>query len=288
MRRMEAMWKNAVETELNADIVSMSSVGGGDFARAFQASMSDGRTLFVKTHQNPPPCFFSTEAAGLQWLRSSGCVNVPEVLAVSDTPPYLVLEWVDIGVGRDDAEVLFGQQLAELHRQPFQCFGRPDERTTGSQALSNQPCDNWVEFYASRRLLPLAKLARDKHALSNKCVAMIEKLAAKLDQFGATDEPASLLHGDLWAGNRVVDVDGNSWLIDPAAHGGHREFDLAMMQLFGGYGKSCFAAYHEQFALAEEWQSRVALHQLAPLIVHAIKFGGSYGAATQNALSNYV
>jgi len=109
-----------------------------------------------------------------------------------------------------------------------------------------------------------------------------------LDEFGAADEPASLLHGDLWAGNRVVDVDGSSWLIDPAAHGGHREFDLAMMQLFGGYGEACFSAYNETFALQHGWQSRIALHQLAPLIVHAIKFGGSYGAATERALSNYL
>ena len=95
------------------------------------------------------------------------------------------------------------------------------------------------------------------------------------------------LHGDLWAGNRVVDETGQSWLIDPAAHGGHREFDLAMMRLFGGFGPNCFAAYHEVAPLATGWQERVELHQLAPLIVHAVKFGGSYPYAAAQAIATY-
>ena len=101
------------------------------------------------------------------------------------------------------------------------------------------------------------------------------------------DEPPARLHGDLWAGNRLVDTDGRSWLIDPAAHGGHREFDLAMMRLFGGFGDECFAAYAEVFPLAAGWPERVALHQIAPLVVHAIKFGGGYVAAATNAIMQY-
>ena len=95
---------------------------------------------------------------------------------------------------------------------------------------------------------------------------------------------AARLHGDLWAGNRLVDDAGRSWLIDPAAHGGHREFDLAMMRLFGGYGPDCFGAYEDDHPLADGWERRVPLHQLAPLVVHAIKFGGGYAGATERAL----
>ncbi|HAS10233.1 MAG TPA: fructosamine kinase, partial [Acidimicrobiaceae bacterium] len=98
-------------------------------------------------------------------------------------------------------------------------------------------------------------------------------------------EPPARLHGDLWAGNRLVDRDGRSWLIDPAAHGGHREFDLAMMRLFGGFGAACFAAYDDVHPLADGWEARVPLHQLAPLVVHAIKFGGGYVAGTERALA---
>lgn len=280
-------WKQAVASDLGSDILDTTTIGGGDFAQSYRANLADERTIFIKTHANPPPNFFTTEAKGLDWLRSTGAVNVPQVLAVSDDPPYLAMEWINIGGGIANDE-RFGQELAALHQSTFPCFGRPDSRTTGSQAVPNNACDTWSEFYATQRLLPLAKLAHEKSALPESCISGLEKLASRLDQFDIADEAPCLLHGDLWAGNRVVDQAGVSWLIDPAAHGGHREFDLAMMQLFGGYGEACFSAYNTVFALNEEWQSRVALHQLAPLTVHAIKFGGSYVAATQGALSQYL
>jgi len=283
---MSNNWKQVLEKELNSELIALSGVGGGDFARAYCATLSDSEQIFVKTHKNPPVNFFTTEAAGLDWLRASGSVNVPEVLAVSDDPPFLAMEWVSLGSGTPNTEGQFGRDLAQLHMPEFACFGRPDGRTTGSQAVPNLACNSWAEFYANRRLLPLAELAYEKSALPKKCVNKLEILAGKLHEFGAANEAASLLHGDLWAGNRVVDTQGRSWLIDPAAHGGHREFDLAMMRLFGGYGTACFAAYHEINPLQDGWEDRIALHQLAPLIVHAIKFGGSYVAATESALSS--
>ncbi len=107
----------------------------------------------------------------------------------------------------------------------------------------------------------------------------MERLAGSLERFDDGAPPARL-HGDLWAGNRLVDPSGASWLIDPAAHGGHREFDLAMMRLFGGFAPAAFAAYEEAHPLSPGWADRVELHQIAPLVVHAIKFGGGYvGAA---------
>jgi fructosamine-3-kinase len=104
-----------------------------------------------------------------------------------------------------------------------------------------------------------------------------------VDLVGPIETPARL-HGDLWGGNRVIGSGGVSWLIDPAAFGGHREFDLAMMRLFGGFGEECYAAYAEVAPLAPDWESRIPLHQLAPLVVHSIKFGGPYVAATERAL----
>ena len=159
-------------------------------------------------------------------------------------------------------------------------FGREDRRTTGSRGLPNEPCRTWAEFYGTQRLVPLARLAHD--VLPPATVAALEALALRLDDFAAADEQPARLHGDLWAGNRLIDAAGDSWLIDPAAHGGHREFDLAMMRLFGGFGAECFAAYDEVYPLADGWSERVALHQIAPLVVHAVKFGGGYvGAATR-------
>jgi fructosamine-3-kinase len=213
---------------------------------------------------------------------------VPEVLTVSDdAPAHLVLGWIDRGPARAATEAELGRALAGLHRAGAPCFGREDRRTTGSRGLPNEPTGTWAEFYASQRLVPLARLARDGGALPESACAALDDTAQRLDRIFPTTEPPARLHGDLWAGNRLVDSSGHSWLIDPAAHGGHREFDLAMMRLFGGFGADCFAAYAEALPLEPGWQERVALHQLAPLAVHAIKFGGGYVGSTVEALRQY-
>ncbi len=279
--------KAELEADLGVVVVAMQRVGGGDMAEAFAADLDDGRRVFAKTHAAPPPGFFGREAADLRWLREPGALAVPLVLGVSDdAPARLVLEWIEPGGrgGSDEAE--FGRSLAALHAAGADVFGRTDGRTTGSQALPNGPCETWVEFFAERRLLPLTRLAVDRRALPGNLVASLENVASRLDDLGGPPEPPARLHGDLWAGNRMVDSAGTSWLVDPASHGGHREFDLAMMRLFGGFGEDAFRAYEEVAPLAAGWGQRIGLHQLAPLVVHAIKFGGGYVGAVADALAN--
>ncbi len=285
---MDAALRAALEEAVGSAIRSTAPVHGGDVAVAYRLDLADGRRVFAKTHLAPPPGFFTTEAAGLTWLREAGAVPVPEVLAVADDEPsHLVLEWIDRGGSRAGTEAELGRSLAALHAAGAPCFGREDRRTTGSRALPNEPSSTWAEFYATCRLLPLARLARDGGALPEAACAALEDVARRLDTIFPTIEPPARLHGDLWAGNRLVDAAGRSWLIDPASHGGHREFDLAMMRLFGGFGGDCFAAYEEVASLEPGWPERVGLHQLAPLAVHAIKFGGGYVAATVDALRQY-
>ena len=283
---------DAVGRTLGSSVAATERVHGGDVAAAFRVDLADGRRVFAKTHPSAPPGFFTTEATGLRWLREPGVVPVPEVLAVSDgsadEPPFLVLGWIDEGRAVGDTDAELGRALAELHRHGFDTFGRPDRRTTGSRGLPNEPCGTWADFYATQRMAPLARLARDGRALPHAAIAGLERLDAdRLAAVGGPPEPAARLHGDLWAGNRLVDREGRSWLIDPAAHGGHREFDLAMMRLFGGFGPACFAAYEEAHPLAPGWEDRVALHQVAPLVVHAIKFGGGYVSAATEAIARY-
>lgn len=275
----------AVSRALDAEVSSVADVHGGDVAESFRMALADGRIVFAKTHRHPPPDFFVTEAVGLTWLREAGAIAVPEVLAVLDDPPALLLEWIDEGRPGATTEADLGRALAALHRAGAPAFGREDRRTTGSRGLPNECYDTWVEAYAANRLRPLARMARDGGALPESACRDLEVVADRLPELGGAPEPPARLHGDLWAGNRLVGTGGVNWLIDPAAHGGHREFDLAMMRLFGGFGAECFAAYADAFPLADGWAARVPLHQLAPLAVHAIKFGGSYVAATQRALA---
>ncbi len=282
-----------VAEELGVGVVDMHRVSGGDVAESFRVELVDGRAVFAKTHADPPAHFFSTEATGLSWLANAARdasarddgrfgLAVADVLAVSDD--LLVLAWIDEGRPGGSTEADFGRALAQLHAVGTATFGRADRRTTGSRALPNEPVSTWPDFYARNRLEPLARLARDSDALPAPAVRRLAWVADRLGEVGAADEPPALLHGDLWAGNRLVDANGVSWLIDPAAHGGHREFDLAMMALFGGYGDACWRAYDEEFPLVDGWRDRIPLHQLAPLVVHAVKFGGGYAAAVDCAL----
>lgn len=293
---LPAALAGALRSELGSSPVSARSLRGGDVADSFAVDLADGRRVFAKTHSTAPPGFFSTEATGLRWLAEAAAAPTPAVLAVSDgdpssgVPNHLVLEWIDEGPGTrpgEESERAFGGALATLHWAGAPCFGREDRRTTGSRALPNEPCATWAEFYGSQRLVPLARLARDGRALDDGVVDRLERLAGRLDRLGVPEEPPARLHGDLWAGNRLLDRRGRSWLVDPAAHGGHREFDLAMMRLFGGFGPGVFDAYDEAYPLADGWEHRVALHQIAPLVVHAIKFGGGYRPAATAAIDTY-
>lgn len=287
----DARLRAAVESLTGHTVRTSTVVRGGDFAAAYRVELVNGTTLFAKTHPSPPPGFFTTEAAGLAWLRSAGAVPVPEVLTASDgtgpgAPALLVMEWIEQGSPSPHTEREFGRDLARMHRAGAPWFGRADRRTTGSRALPNEPCATWAEFYAANRLLPLARLAADVKALPVPTIVRLERLAEGLDAYDDGEAPARL-HGDLWAGNRLVDSSGRSWLVDPAAHGGHPEFDLAMMRLFGGFGQACYDAYAAEHPLATGWEDRLALHQIAPLVVHAIKFGGHYVDAAVAAISRY-
>jgi fructosamine-3-kinase len=280
----------ALEQALGRSVDRMDAVRGGDVAASFRVRLAGGGGFFAKTHPAPPPNFFSTEAASLRWLGEPRAVPVPAVVAVSDgddrSPAFLVLDWIDEGPPRADTESGFGDALALLHGFGAPSFGREDRRTTGSRGLPNHPRPTWSAFYGECRLAPLARLAADEGALPSDAVQRLDRLSTNLDRFD-DGEPPARLHGDLWAGNRLVDTEGRSWLIDPAAHGGHREFDLAMMRLFGGFSEECFRSYQARHPLAPGWQDRVALHQIAPLVVHAIKFGGGYVGAAVAAINRY-
>jgi len=283
---------DTVADALGDEVVGESRVSGGDTAAAYRLELASGRRVFAKTHHAPPDGFFTTEAASLAWLASAGAVAVPAVLAVGDgsrrEPAHLVLEWIDEGRSVAGTEEDLGRGLARLHRAAPESFGRTDGRTTGSRGLPNASCATWAEFYATQRLEPLARMARSEQALAPTVLDALDRLDAdRLVAVGGPMEPPARLHGDLWAGNRLVDRSGGNWLIDPAAHGGHREFDLAMMRLFGGFGAACYSAYDEAWPLAEGWRDRVALHQIAPLVVHAIKFGGGYRTSAAEAITRY-
>ncbi len=268
-------------------VTAATPVHGGDIAKAYRLDTPDG-PLFAKTHHEPMPGLFEREAAGLRALRGAGAVAVPEV--IRESPAGLVLEWIDVGRRSPEADEALGTQLAALHGVTGPHFGGLDDAPggyLGSQPVDLTPTDDWAEFFIDRRVRPLTQRAVERGRLDPAAMPLVERVAGRAGELCGPPEPPALLHGDLWGGNRLVDVDGANWLIDPAVYRGHREVDLAMMQLFGGFGASTYEAYDAVFPLAAGWHERVEWYQLPPLLVHAILFGGSYGPAALGVLRRY-
>lgn len=263
-------------------------LGGGDTAAAFRLETARG-PLFAKTMADPPAGMMAAEVAGLHALRE----HVPEFLGVPEvvrwTDDGIVLEWIDEAPGRrpSETEVECGRGLAALHRVRGKAFGGLDPELPGrigSFAVDLSPTQDWAAFLLDRRIRPLLRDALGAGRIAPHAADLLEELAPRAEELAGPPEPPTLVHGDLWAGNRLVDVRGRNWLIDPSAHWGHREVDIAMMLLFGGFGEECLAAYDAEHPLAPGWQERVPWYQLPPLLVHAVRFGGGYGDAAVRAL----
>ena len=255
-------------------------------------TLAGGRRAFVKMIASAAPgaadsdevaAAFAAEASGLRWLAEAGAVPVPEVLAV--TQAALVIAMITPGQATPEAAFRFGTELARLHATGADEFGAPWRGFIASLPLDNSPApaSRWPAWYASRRLLPYLRIAVDSGALQSQDAQLVEAVIDRIDSLAGPAEPPSRIHGDCWAGN-VLWSGGRGWLIDPAAHGGHRETDLAMLALFGAPDLDrILAGYNDTVPLAAGWRSRVPLHQLHPLLVHACLFGASYRAAVRAA-----
>lgn len=288
MTRQPLVARRAEEL-LGTSVVATAPVAGGDIATATRLRLSDGTTALMKTLPHAPPDFFTDEADGLRWLGEpalDGGAHVPDVLAADHE--CLIIRWVEPGKNTVDAAAGFGRQLAATHAAGADGFGAAADGYIGKLPLPNRAADTWAEFYAVRRVLPYLKLARDRGAADADQAATIEALVRRLPDLVPAEPPARL-HGDLWNGNVLWGLDGNVWLIDPAAYGGHREVDLAMLALFGlPHLPRVLEAYDEAAPLADGWQERSGLHQVFPLLVHACHFGGGYAARAAQAAAAYL
>jgi fructosamine-3-kinase len=265
------------------EVASSHRIAGGDINDAWAVDMASGERLFVKTRPAAPPGEYAAEAAGLRWLAEA--ITVPEVVAVDDT--FLALRWVDEGLLDEEA---LGRDLASLHGAGAPGFGwtpHGEPLRLGAAELPGGEGEDWATYYARWRIAPLADQALERGALSREGRAVIERVCERMADVAGPPEDPARLHGDLWSGNVMGGSDGRPVLVDPAAYGGHREVDLAMLRLFGRISPTTLAAYEEVAPLAEGHEARVQLYQLLPLLVHAVLFGGSYGASAAQAARRY-
>ena len=256
-----------------------------------EVALDSGQLVVVKGDEAPGAV--RAEAAGLRWLADAGAVRVPAVRGEDGN--WLVTDRVPTGPPSARAAVRFGHDLAALHASGAPMFGAPPpggptEAYIGLAPMRNVPGADWPNWYAEQRVLPYLRRAVDAGTLRPTEATVIEQVCERLPQLAGPAEPPARLHGDLWNGNVLWGSDGHVWLIDPAAHGGHRETDLAMLHLFGcPHLSEVLDGYGELAPLAPDWADRIGLHQLFPLLVHVVLFGRGYAeravAAARGALS---
>jgi fructosamine-3-kinase len=253
----------------------------------YRAVLADGRAVFAKVAAGGLGGVFGAEARGLRWLGEAGAAGVPEVLGWDEAT--LVVSWVPPGRADAAAAERFGRELARLHRAGAPRFGAPWPGFIASLSLPNDHsvaaadhagAGTWPDWYRDCRVLPYLRLAVDAGTLTSTDARLVQSAMARAAVVAGPGERPSRIHGDLWSGN-VVWSGGSGWLVDPAAHGGHRETDLAMLALFGApYLDRILGAYAGEAPLAPGWRQRVPLHQLHPLLVHVCLFGTAYREQT--------
>ena len=257
-------------------------VHGGDINEASLLLLSDGRCVFVKENTRANEGFFEAEKTGLEAIRKTGTLRVPNVLGtgVSGNRSYLMMEYLEAAAPRSDFWVRFGHRLAQMHRAettqwtPSGRYGFTDDNYIGAGKQVNAVRDGWIPFFRECRLE--VQFHRAIHYFSSSDRKAMQSLLDHLDDYLEEPDRPSLLHGDLWGGNFVTGPDGQAWLIDPAVYVGHAEADLAMTELFGGFSPAFYDAYREVAGPMPGYADRRDLYNLYHLLNHLNLFGGGY------------
>jgi len=271
-------------TERPFSLDEHSDIGGGCINTAMKITGS-GQCYFLKLNDANRLDMFDAEAAGLNDLAAARAIKVPQPICtgictgVSGSQAFIVLEYLDMGPGANSAAMAeFGEQLAQMHRQSHDQFGWSRENTIGATPQINTLADNWLDFYAHSRLAFQTEMAAER-GIAVTTVDALQRIIDQLGDFFSGYQPqASLLHGDLWSGNYGVLASGEPVIFDPATYYGDREADLAMTELFGGFGHDFYAAYNASWPVDEGYSTRKTLYNLYHILNHFNMFGGGYGS----------
>ncbi len=276
-----------IEKLLGEKIKNVLMLGGGCIGNARKIETVSGRILFVKSYSDTNKFIIRNEANGLKELRKANAIKVPDVIALNDE--ILILEYIEIGKRQNNFSELFGIQLAKLHKYYTEYFGFYENNFIGATPQINiNRTKNWSEFYWTERLLFQFRLAESKNLVNDKlrkCFLEFEKIYPKIIE--GTEEKPSLIHGDLWNGNFMVSVNGKPVLIDPAVYYGHREAELGMTFLFGGFDRVFYEAYNIEYPLITGWQERIPLYKLYHVLNHMNLFGTSYLSQAIEIIKKY-
>lgn len=274
-------------------IMSRKAVHGGDINSAHALELSDGSLIFMKSNTIERENLFISEAGSLEAIRSTCSVRTPKVIArgVDDDFSFLLLEYIESGYGSRESFEMLGHGLAAMHAADTSQFvsggkyGFDSDNYLGSGVQINDPMDSWVDFFRECRLAPLFEQTASYFSTEERkrCDALLERL----DRYLTEPDNPSLLHGDLWGGNYMIDSEGYPWLIDPASYVGHAEADLAMTELFGGFNSIFYDAYREAAGIDPGYRDRKDLYNLYHLLKHLKLFGSGYLPSAKSVIARY-
>lgn len=273
-----------------ATIREVRPVHGGDINEAFELRTASADYFLKVNRAAPYPGLFEKEYHGLEHLRrrKGKALFIPAPLACGtwEDQQFLLMEFFHAAPAAGDFWEVFGREMALLHRHHEDNFGFAEDNYLGTVLQSNRHHADWSSFYIEERLDPLFRKLHDEGSLEAPFLKRVEFLYRQLPQIFPS-EPPSLLHGDLWSGNFSIGPEGQPCIYDPAVYYGHREMDLAMTRLFGGFDYRFYSSYESEWPLEAGWQSRISICQLYPLLVHALLFGGHYVLSVKDLLKGF-
>lgn len=271
----------------NTQLIKHQSVGGGCINNTSRL-LTNSESLFIKWNSASTFSMFETEALGLSYLSKANTIPTPTILGdgIIEGHAYLLLEWIEKGHTSMPFWEEFGSGLAQLHKQTSEHFGFNHNNFIGRLHQSNSTHEDWSEFFILERIEPQLKLAFDKKLIDLKIKSSFQILLSNLHNLIPEESP-SLLHGDLWSGNFLVNENSKPVLIDPAVYYGHRETELAFTHLFGGFDQQFYTAYQSNFPLESGFEERIDIHNLYPLLVHVNLFGSSYLTGIMQTLKRF-
>lgn len=277
----------------NVKIVRTQEMFGGDINKSYALTLSDGSFIFMKQNPGKTESFFTAEAEGLWAIAATKTIGTPKVLATGTDQgcPFLLLEFIRGNTKKPNYWECFARQLASMHQAKTDMFtgsgifGFFQDNYIGAGHQCNRVMDSWIDFFRDCRLKPQIKAATPYFEL--KDLKRADRLLCRLENILTEPERPSLLHGDLWSGNFITGNDGMAWLIDPAVYVGHREADLAMTELFGGFPSPFYNSYKEAWDLQPEYEKRRDLYNLYHLLNHLNLFGSSYLPSVKRVIHYY-
>jgi len=283
--------KIIIEEKLGSKIKSLTSLSGGCISDAYKITTAVGSNYFLKYNPSTSKDMFIKEANGLKEISKANAIRIPDVLSFDED--YILLEYIPTGNKKKNFFEEFGQGFAQMHKFTSDSFGFYEDNYIGSNPQKNVPDEkekmDWVNFYFNKRILFQLQLAEKLGNSTDELRKRISKLENKIQEIiGDTKDKPSLLHGDLWGGNYMVDENGIAVLIDPAVYYGHREADLGMTKLFGGFSLEFYRAYNETFPLEDGYEYRENIYKLYHVLNHLNLFGGGYYSQALSLIKFYI